>query len=91
MAVYLLHFDRKLHHAGHYLGWTPAEVWRRLELHHNGQGARLVSVIRAAGIDFRLARTWPEGDRALERKLKRRHNGRRLCPICKREARACAS
>jgi hypothetical protein len=40
-----------------------------------------VEVITAAGITFVVSRTW-EGDRALERRLKKRKEGPRLCPLC---------
>jgi len=78
--VYLLHFDRPLHHARHYLGST-ADLDARLAEHRAGTGARLVAVMRSLGIGFTLARTWP-GDRKTERRLKRRKEGPRLCPIC---------
>jgi hypothetical protein len=38
-----------------------------------------------AGIGVDLVRTWP-GDRSLERRLKRRHNSPRLCPLCRSAA-----
>jgi predicted GIY-YIG superfamily endonuclease len=80
-TVYLIHFETRLHHAGHYVGWTGRRLRLRLDKHAAGQGARLMEVIRDAGIGWRLARTW-RGDRALERKIKRRHEAPRLCPIC---------
>lgn len=81
-TVYLLHFDRPYMHALHYLGWTRAgRLDERLAEHRAGQGARLMAVIKEAGIGFELARTWP-GPRALERQLKRRHKIRRACPLC---------
>jgi predicted GIY-YIG superfamily endonuclease len=79
-VVYLLHFSQPLAHARHYLGST-ANLDQRLDEHRNGQGARLMEVICDAGIGFQLARTWT-GDRKLERKLKRRKNAPRLCPVC---------
>ena len=79
-TVYLLHFERRLHHAGHYLGSTD-DLTRRLAEHRAGRGARLIEVITEAGIDFVLARTW-QGDRNLERRLKRRKEAPRLCPLC---------
>jgi predicted GIY-YIG superfamily endonuclease len=85
-TVYLLHFDRKLHHAGHYLG-SADDLDRRLAQHRAGRGARLIEVITEAGIGFRLARTW-EGDRTLERRLKRRKEAPRLCPFCTGRPRA---
>ena len=90
MTVYLLHFETKLAHAQHYLGSTD-NLENRLACHRKGNGARLMAVVTALGITWRLARTWP-GDRALERRLKRRKEGRRLCPICNpRAARRAAS
>jgi len=80
-TVYLLHFERPLHHAQHYIGYAE-DLEARLARHRSGNGARLVEVFTVAGIDFTVARTW-EGDRDLERRLKRRKNARRLCPICR--------
>lgn len=85
--VYLLHFERPYHHARHYLGFTN-DLPGRLALHRKPDGSshhRLIQVIRAAGIDFVLARTW-DGGRELERALKRRKSAPRLCPICRGEA-----
>ena len=79
--VYLLHFAQPLQHARHYLGST-ADLDARLEQHRAGQGARLMEVIADLGIDFQLARTWP-GGRDVERRLKRRKEGPRLCPVCR--------
>lgn len=87
MAVYLLHFDRPYHHARHYMGFTT-DLEARLALHakpDNSSHHRLMQVIYAAGIGFQLARVWPDGDRALERTLKRRKMAPRLCPLCQRK------
>ncbi|HEV8653170.1 MAG TPA: endonuclease [Actinomycetes bacterium] len=87
-TVYLLHFDRPIGNpanpramAQHYFGWsaTPA---RRLEAHTTGNGAAIMRAIRNQGIGFQVARTW-SGTRALERRLKRWHKARQLCPICR--------
>jgi hypothetical protein len=80
-VVYLLHLSRKLAHAQHYIGYVKQDLDHRLALHRSGRGSKLVAAVHAAGIDFTLARTWP-GDRKYERRLKRRHCGGRLCPIC---------
>jgi predicted GIY-YIG superfamily endonuclease len=79
-TVYLLHFSTPYHHARHYLGFTD-DLDARLADHRSGQGARLLSVIKDAGIAWTLARTW-SGDRKFERKLKDRKATPRLCPIC---------
>lgn len=87
-TVYLIHFDKPIGdlanprgQARHYLGYTRGDLEVRLRRHRNGNGARLMEVIREKGIGWRLVRTWP-GGRKLERKLKSRHNSPRLCPIC---------
>ncbi len=69
-TVYLVHFDRPYQHARHYLGWAR-NVKRRLAEHETGRGARLLAVVRAAGIGWQLARMWP-GSRARERQIKPR-------------------
>lgn len=79
--LYLLHFDQPYKQARHYLGYTK-NLNQRLAHHVAGRGARLMDAVAKAGITFKIARTWPGGDRTLERKLKNRNNGPRLCPIC---------
>lgn len=84
MAVYLLHFERPIAHARHYLGYAD-DVDTRIAKHRNGNGARLVAEFVANDIGFTVARIWPGGDRTFERKLKNRHNTPRLCPVCREE------
>jgi predicted GIY-YIG superfamily endonuclease len=78
--VYLIHFNKPLAHARHYLGSTDG-LERRLHEHEQGNGSKLLAAVARAGIPWQLARTWP-GDRAWERRLKRYKKSRRLCPIC---------
>jgi len=82
--VYLLHFDRRYWHAGHYVGWARSAktLPRRIHHHEIGQGARLTAVVSAAGIGFQVARVWPDADRHFERRLKDQKHGPRLCPLC---------
>lgn len=80
-TVYLLHFDRPLAHARHYVGFTT-NLEGRLGRHENGRGSRLVDAVLEAGIGYTVVRTWPGRDRHFERKLKKRHNTPQLCPIC---------
>jgi len=88
-TVYLLHFDRLYvpypgaplrDCAGHYVGWTR-NVKRRLAEHAAGHGARLLAVVREAGIGWQLARLWP-GGRDRERQIKRQGGPARHCPLC---------
>ncbi len=89
MAVYLLHFSRPIspdHTCQHYIGW--AESWPdRVATHRIGgdDAARLCQVAKERGIDFVVARIWPDGDRQLERRLKNRHGAARFCPVCRGE------
>ncbi len=83
--VYLLHFNQPYRHARHYIGFTEEEnLEERLAWHKKGNGARLLHVIKEAGISFQLARTW-DGERDLEHRLKKRKNSKSLCPICRAE------
>ena len=80
-GCYLLHFDRPIYGAQHYLGWAT-NVARRVAVHHRGRGARLVAQALSAGIHVDLVRVWPDVDQAKERALKR--NGpKSYCPKCK--------
>lgn len=79
-VVYLIHFERPLEHARHYIGWT-ADLEQRVADHQRGRGSKLIAAVVRAGIAFRVVRTW-SGTRAFERKLKNRKETPRLCPVC---------
>jgi predicted GIY-YIG superfamily endonuclease len=79
-TVYLIHFDKPLKHARHYIGWTT-DLEKRIGQHENGRGSRLLEIVGAAGITFKVVRTW-KGSRKLERKLKNRNGARHICPTC---------
>ncbi len=89
--VYLLHFDQPIapgrHTTQHYIGHAE-DLARRIQAHergrYNGGGngcAKLVAVAAERGIRFQVARLW-RGGYELERRLKARHAGPRLCPVC---------
>ncbi len=84
--VYLLHLNTPLGHAKHYLGFAT-NLKARLTHHEKGTGARLLQVAMERGITWSLVRTWTgdEGTRTYERRLKRRKNSPKLCPICRKE------
>jgi predicted GIY-YIG superfamily endonuclease len=86
-TVYLLHFDQRYQHAGHYTGWAD-DLDHRLAQHQRGTGARLVEVITQAGIGFRVARLWPGASKSRERSLKNSGGASRYCPICQDERKA---
>jgi predicted GIY-YIG superfamily endonuclease len=82
--VYALHLATRLHHCGHYVGFAT-DLAQRIAQHRSGNGARLMEVVKQAGIDWKLVRVW-QGDRGLERRLKRRKNTpKQLCPVCRGE------
>lgn len=96
-GVYLLHFTPPFKHAKHYLGWAE-DIPTRVYKHEFGMsGVKLIDAAEAAGVQFKLARTWAGKGRDYERHLKGRklredgsktpHKGSltRLCPICKEE------
>ncbi|KPK21303.1 MAG: hypothetical protein AMJ76_02945 [Dehalococcoidia bacterium SM23_28_1] len=78
--VYLIHFDSRLKHAQHYVGYTD-NLGARLKLHAAGNGSPLMRAVVEAGIPWHVTRTW-HGDRTLERRIKDQHNTPRLCPAC---------
>ncbi len=87
-TVYLLHFlepignpDNPRAMAQHYIGWSPTPA-QRIAKHTAGNGAAIMRAVQARGIGFEIAITWP-GGRDLERRLKRWHKARQLCPICR--------
>jgi predicted GIY-YIG superfamily endonuclease len=80
MTVYLLHFQSKLSHAQHYIG-SAKDVQKRLAVHKNGKGARILQVLVELGETFSLVRTW-NGGRKLEYLLKSRKEAPKLCPVC---------
>ena len=81
MSVYLIHFDQKLKHAGHYIGFAN-QVDKRLAHHKNGTGARILKVCNDLGITYGIVKVWEGKDRLFERKLKNSKNAPRLCPVC---------
>lgn len=68
--VYLIHFESKLHHAQHYIGFVEGNLGQRIALHKASRGAKLLAAINDAGIEWRVVRIWRGADRCFERRLK---------------------
>lgn len=81
VIVYLIHFEEKYKHAGHYLG-SAENLAVRMADHRKGKGARLLAVLNEQGINYKVVRVWKKGGRALEKRFKHAKNHTRLCPIC---------
>jgi hypothetical protein len=85
--VYLVHLAERMgstHPRGgcqHYIGWTGVGVDRRLAVHREGRGSRMLAAAVERGISFNVVKTW-DGGRDLERQLKNRRNAPKLCPTC---------
>lgn len=80
--VYLIHFDKPLKHANHYVGFVNKNLKARIEKHQNGTGAKILRALNAAGIGWHVARTWDDADRNFERSLKNTNNTKHYCPVC---------
>lgn len=81
--VYLIHFSKPFHHAKHYMGFCrPGRLEERFIQHRKGDGANIIAHVVKAKIELILVRIWTKGDRSYERRLKRRKNSPKLCPIC---------
>ena len=84
--VYLLHFEKPLAHAKHYIGYTE-NLPTRIEEHRKGRSkVRIMQVLFQKGIGFYLARVW-KADRDFERHLKNCRDTTKRCPICKDQIR----
>lgn len=80
---YLLHFEPRYAHAGHYLGVSDHDVPGRIAYHVAGRGSPLVrAVVQAGGHVFHV-RTFPGLTRDGERRLKRQGGLSRHCPVCR--------
>lgn len=84
LCVYILHYDKPLKHARHYVGATR-DLEARMEKHRQGHStARITAAFHDQGSTFVVARTWiTEQAFQLERWIKKHyHHVPRLCPIC---------
>ncbi len=79
--VYLLHFEEPYYHAQHYLGWSMSP-FERFQRHIIRCEQPLIRAVITAGISIEIVRIWDDVDRHFERRLKKRRNHPRLCPVC---------
>lgn len=83
-GLYLLHFEPRYLHAGHYLGYSD-NVERRVAVHLacGSKSSPLVRAAIASGCAVTVARTIAGGTRTLERRLKKAGGLSRHCPVCR--------
>ena len=84
--IYVIHFERGLHHARHYTGSTD-NLERRLHDHAMGYGSRLTHELYLQGIDWVLGGLYQgkniqQSIREIEKRAKNRHNGPHHCLLC---------
>jgi predicted GIY-YIG superfamily endonuclease len=85
-TIYLIHFDTKIGHAAHYVGWTSkGGLLKRMAHHRNGTGSKLMAEAKRRGIGWSVVYLW-EGDRHFERYLKDKNGSAKICPCCKEAA-----
>lgn len=88
MALYLIHFDRKLFHTQHYLGFCegndPSNRWAVHLQPSSRSGAKIIKSAMANGIPFSLVCIIRDADRYFERRIKKLRNVPTWCPECKR-------
>lgn len=84
LVCYLLHFDRPVGRAQHYLGSTfESHLARRLRSHSRAKGASLTAAAVLNGRRIALAHLWPILNRSDEMRAKKNGHLKRLCPICR--------
>lgn len=83
--VYLIHFETKLAHAQHYIGYTD-DLDKRIARHRSGRGAKLLAALNLKRIRWWINRVWFKVDKSFERALKNRKNASKLCPHCNLQA-----
>lgn len=83
--IYLVHFEKPLKHAKHYIGFTDGTLRARFARHRSlarvRRGSALMRAVMEAGIAFKVVRTWP-GDRDKERRIKVNGHSSKRCPVC---------
>lgn len=79
--VYLIHMDRPIGNAQHYVGWAK-DAAKRLKEHQRGRGGRLLAVANDRDITYETARIWEPATRRFERRVKNYSRARQLCPVC---------
>lgn len=86
-GVYLICFETRFKHAGHYLGWA-SNIDRRIAEHRRAgpRCAKLLAAVNRAGIDWEVVRIWPGLEKDDECRLKNRGGKARLCPRCRARA-----
>lgn len=79
--VYLIHFERPVGNARHYIGYTES-FEQRIESHRAGTGSALCKIANEKGINWLVVRVWHDATRQDEVRIKK-STAKHICPICK--------
>ena len=86
IGVYVIHFDKPLAHASHYIG-SSVNISERLAVHRAGRGSPMLKAATERGIKWSLSHVMFCDDerqaRHLEKKIKRHKHNRDYCPLCR--------
>lgn len=81
--IYLIHFDKPVRSAKHYLGFCRDDrLDARMLEHARGEASHLTRAAVNNGTKLWLARTFEGGNRDLERTMKRHGHFKLMCPLC---------
>ena len=84
--VYILEFERPLHHARFYVGYCDDSKFNaRMRHHQRGTGARITAAAARAGIGWQCIATFDGAGRDFERQIKRKKNTPRLVKKLRKE------
>lgn len=85
-GLYLLHFEPRYKHAGHYLGyakWGIADYARRVARGVAFAPHPLVQNAVCSGLEVTVAAIYPGLDRTDRRRMRARGGLSRICPVCR--------
>lgn len=85
--VYVIHFDKALQHAEHYVGFAEymsdgtSTLAYRIGTHLSNHGSKLMAAVNQSGIGWDIALVI-SGNQAVESRLHKFHRTSHFCPIC---------
>ena len=86
IGVYVIHFEKPMFHASHYIG-SSVNIPARLAVHHAGNGSPMLRAATERGIKWSLSHVMfcdnEHQARNLEKKIKRHKHNRDYCPLCR--------
>lgn len=87
-GLFLLHFEPRYHHAGHYLGYAKRNVYEYARSVANGTCLRyphelVEAAVQWGMVEIVVADTWPGWGREEQIGMRRQGGLSRFCPVCR--------